>query len=269
MSFMEPFAYPNQYWPNGVHKILACGSTAFIGKIDDFTVLKYPRERGYLACIEHEHRLLEIVGSHERIIAIAGQGLTDCGLYLERASNGDLATFVLGSRQGDMSLRNRIAWCRELVEALVHVHSKRVIHCDVRPANVLLDDDLHIKLADFQGCLLDDNGEVLVSTLVGEPWRYYCPRNESTEMPSPKTDIFALGSTIHFIMTGEEVFDDIKTGEVDWDKKIQSRFTEGVFPDDEHPLAMITRKCWMQRYGSASEVLEEIERVERNWTRLF
>ena len=38
---------------------------------------------------------------------------------------------------------------RQLFEALLHVHEKAVVHWDVKPENILLDDNLDIKLTDF------------------------------------------------------------------------------------------------------------------------
>ncbi|RCI09700.1 hypothetical protein L249_3977 [Ophiocordyceps polyrhachis-furcata BCC 54312] len=251
------------YYPRGVLDILASGTSAFIGEVNDSTILKYPLEQGGdLSRIEHEYKLLKIIGPHERIIAITEQGLTNDGLYLERASNGTLLDFMSESREHALSLRKRIAWCREVVEAVAYVHSKNVIHCDINPANILLDDKLHIRLADFQGCHLGDSGEELLPALVGEPCRYFCPRNEDSGA-SRKTDIFALGSTIHFIVTGEEVFPDIIAGEEDWDERVRSRFASRAFPDNSHPCASITRKCWMQQYMSASEVLGDVKKVEQ------
>ncbi|RDA89227.1 hypothetical protein CP532_0571 [Ophiocordyceps camponoti-leonardi (nom. inval.)] len=268
--FREPRRYHNEYYPPGVFKILACGSSAFIGEVDNATVLKYPIERGYLEWLEHEHRLLEVIGPHERIIGIAGRGLTEYGLYLERATNGNVFDFLRGHNFNAMSLRKRLALCRELTEAVAHIHSRNVLHCDLNPANVLLDEDLHVKLSDFQGCLLDDGGETVMSTFVGESWRYHCPSLDGAgAKPSRLTDIFALGSTMHFIILGEEVFSDIVTGMNNWDTNIRSRFARGVLPDGRHPLASITEKCWTRAYNSATEVVEDIKEVERGWANTF
>ena len=251
------------YFPQGVRRILASGTSAFIGEVDSSTILKYPLERGGdLSRLRHEHKLLQLVGPHDRVIAIADRGLTDDGLYLERASNGALLTVANESELNTLSLRKRVTWSREVAEAVVHVHSKNIIHCDINPTNILLDDNLHIKLADFQGCYLNKEGEILLPALVGEPCRYFCPRTDIFEA-SRITDLFALGSTIHFIITGEEVFSDIEAGEKDWDEKVQSRFKNRAFPNNAHPCASITRKCWMQQYISANEVLEDIKTVEQ------
>ncbi|PFH57319.1 hypothetical protein XA68_15232 [Ophiocordyceps unilateralis] len=252
----------HHYRPPGVLKILESGNSAFIGEVDDFTVLKYPLEPGDdLASLEHEHQLLKIVGPHERIIALAKQGFTNDGLYLERASNGALQNFISGAKHHEISIQQRIAWCLEITEAVAYTHNKNVIHCDINPTNILLDEKLHIKLADFQGCLVDDTGQVLLHALVGEPCRYFCPREDDLDV-SVKTDLFALGSTIHFILTGDEVASDIIAGEEQWNEKVRDRFASGTFPDHLHACTSITQKCWNQQYLSAEEVLQDIKEVE-------
>lgn len=213
--------------------------------------------------LEVEHKILEIIGQHARIIS--HKGLTEAGLYLERAANGTIFNFLAEKKHCHISLQQRIAWCREVIEAVEHVHSKRVIHCDIQPTNILLDDNLHIKLADFQSRYLAENGEVILTGWSGEPCRYFCPREDEFEADW-RTDLFALGSTIYFIITGHEVFSDIKAGEAGWDDKVRSRFTSRCLPNDQHACSSITKKCWTRQYGSASEVLNDVSAVEREYS---
>ncbi|KAK4064304.1 hypothetical protein Purlil1_14103 [Purpureocillium lilacinum] len=252
----------HQYRPPGVRSVLNFGSSSFIGEIDEETILKYPLENGGdLSSLQHEYQLLQLVGPHERIIAIAEQGLTDVGLYLERAPNGTLRDFLQKSNSTP-SISQRLTWCRELVEAVAHVHSRGVIHCDINPSNILLDGQFHVKLADFQGCSFNSDGEILLHARAAEPCRYFCPRNDDIE-GTQATDLFALGSTIHFIATGEEVFPDIIDGAPHWYEDVQSRFARAAFPYTPGPCTAITQKCWMQQYMSAKDVLDDIKTIEQ------
>ncbi|KJZ71538.1 hypothetical protein HIM_09076 [Hirsutella minnesotensis 3608] len=265
MSDPEVIEY-HYYYPPGVHRILASGTSAFIGQVDESTVLKYTLERGGDSSrLEHEHRLLNIIGHHEHVIA--HKGLTPDGLYLEYAENGSLLEFITKAKHAPASLQQRIRWCREIIEAVEHIHSKRVIHCDINPTNILLDKNLNIKLADFQGCYLDEGGNVVVPACAGEPCRYFCPREDDFNA-TRQTDLFALGSTIHFIFTGHEVFPDIVAGEEFWDEKVRLRFVSGVFPSDNHACAEIAQKCWRQQYAAASEILEEMRAIENLYNRM-
>ena len=251
----------HHYCPPGVTKVLASGSSAFIGVVDDSTILKYPlKPGGDRSRLETEHQILTVVGKHPRIISC--KGFTDVGLYLERARYGTIHWYLTESDYSTPTLQQRIVWCRELTEAVEHVHSKSVIHCDIQPTNVLVDETFHMKLADFQGNYLSKDGKVILTGWSGEPCRYFCPRTDEF-LADFRTDLFALGSTIYFIMTGHEVFPDIINGQEGWEERVRSRFEHGHFPLDSHLCEAITRKCWECKYSSASEVLSDFKAVER------
>jgi serine/threonine protein kinase len=248
-----------QYCPQGVKRVLASGSSAFIGEIDDSTVFKYPlAPGGEMNRLEVERKLLEIVGRHERIIGL--KGFSEKGLYLERALNGTVADYILASDRS-LSLRQRLLWCREVAEAVAWIHARRVLHCDIQPTNLLLDKELHIKLSDFQGKQLSENGEVLLDGWSSEPCRFYCPRDDPFDA-NIKTDLFALGCTIYFIMVGHAVFPDIIDGEDNWHEKVEHRFVSRHFPHDQHACSTVTLKCWQKEYENATAIVRDLESLE-------
>lgn len=258
MSDLEVVEY-HHYCPEGVQRVLASGTSAFIGEVDESTVLKYPLEPGGdMSRLKHEYKIFSIFGQHVRIIG--QKGLTDVGLYLERATNETIHEYLTEFNHTP-TVEQRVAWCREVTEAVDYIHSKGVIHCYIQSTNILVDESLHLKLSDFQGNYVLETGEV-VDGWCGEPCRYFCPREDDFEA-SVQTDLFALGSTIYFIMTSHEVFPDIVGGEDKWQDKIQARFTSGVFPTDSHPCDVVMRKCWHLQYISASEALDDIRAVEK------
>jgi hypothetical protein len=69
----------------------------------------------------------------------------------------------------------------------------------IQPTNFLLDIELHLELSDFQGKLLSEKGEILLDGGSGEPCRFYLPRDDPFEADI-KTDLFALGCTMYFII---------------------------------------------------------------------
>lgn len=250
------------YYPPGVKRVIASGSSAFIGEIDESTVIKYPLAPGDTSRLEIERTLLEIVSPHHRIIGL--KSFSDTGLYLERAVNGTLAYHLLESGHLAASTQQRLTWCREAAEAVAHIHSLGVLHCDIQPTNLLLDKDFHLKLSDFQGKLVSEDGEVLLDGGSSEPCRFYFPRDDPFEA-TVQTDLFALGCTIYFIMVGNSVFPDIIDGEDGWHDKVADRFAKQQFPQDSHACSVVTLKCWLQQYNSAEDVIREIEHIEDNF----
>jgi serine/threonine protein kinase len=243
-----------RHLPQGVKKIIANGGGCWIGEVDNSTVLKFPHTVEEMKCIRIESQILGVLGNHPRIIQ--SKGLTEYGLLLEFAPNGNLHDYL--TTHPEVSLGQRLAWCIQLTEAVAYIHSKRILHCDVRHDNILLDLNLNLKLADFQGQHFSANGDILLDGLSLESTKAYLPRKPA-DHASIKTDLFALGSTLFFIIMGHEVFSDLD-GFKDEDE-IARRFSAGEFPLDPHICATITEKCWKQLYSSAEQVWTDLEYV--------
>lgn len=241
----------HRYYPPGVSEIIGRGGECFIGVIDDFTVLKYPCIPGDQESIQTEARLLEVLGSHPRIIT--SKGLTEHGLILQRASNGCMKDYI--TSQSFIPLEKRLLWCKQAAEAVSYIHSKQVIHCDINLRNFLLDKDFDLLLADFQGMLKSVDGKTLLDGLSRECSKSYLPRVHG-DYACVKTDLFALGSAIYFIMTGHEIFPELNS--LEDEDEILSRFQNGVFPVDKHACHRVTEKCWNQQYHSADQVISDI-----------
>ena len=256
---METIEY-FEYRPTGVQRVIASGTSAWIGLVDESTILKYAlRPGGDTSRLEIERELLGIVGEHPHIIKLKSS--SNLGIYLERAVNGNLYTYLTESNHPVINIQQRLRWCRELASAVAHIHSKRVIHCDIQPTNILLDQTLNLKLADFQGNYLSEDGQVILEGGSAEPCRFFCPRADIFEA-NVKTDIFVLGCTVYFIMTGHCVFPDIIDGEEGWADKVRGRFECGQFPEDSFAWSGIILKCWKQQYDSTTMVRQDLEVVE-------
>ncbi|KAJ5138868.1 uncharacterized protein N7515_003716 [Penicillium bovifimosum] len=243
-----------RYHPPGVSEIIGRGGESFIGLIDDSTVLKYPCIPGNLEGIHIEAKLLEVLGSHPRIIA--SRGLTEHGLILQRASNGSLSDYIIS--QSVIPFDRRLLWCKQAAEAVSYIHRKHVIHCDINLRNFLLDKNLDLQLADFQGMLKSLSNETLLDGLSRECSKSYLPRDNG-DFACVKTDIFALGSAIYFIITGHEVFPELDS--LEDDEEISSRFRNGLFPTESHACSTITEKCWTQQYLSADDIVHDLSLI--------
>jgi hypothetical protein len=84
--------YIYRYYPLGVLEIIGRSSESFIGVLDEFTILKYLCIPGNDKGIRTEARLLEVVRSYPRIIALGG--ITEHGLVLQRTLNGSLNDYI-------------------------------------------------------------------------------------------------------------------------------------------------------------------------------
>jgi serine/threonine-protein kinase len=101
-----------------------------------------------------------------------------------------------------------VALTLELGEALAYLHANGVVHRDLKPENVLVGPDGHAKLLDF-GIALDESARRLtwagLSNAVGTP-DYMAPEQAKGRRGDVRTDIYALGTMLFEMLTGELPF---------------------------------------------------------------
>ncbi|KAJ5782100.1 hypothetical protein N7457_003874 [Penicillium paradoxum] len=247
---------PTEFIPPGVEQIIS-RSTCHIGKLNENTVLKYAPNHNSpldLMTIKIEARLLHMLGPHPRIIQ--SHGLAEDGLMLKYYPNGDLHAYL--AAHPFVSMERRLEWCKQLVDTVGYVHSRRIIHCDITLSNLLLDENHDIILADFQGLLVASNGKVLLDGLSREPSKSFMPRRHNTA--DVHTDLFAVGSAIYHLVVGHDVFPELDS--VEDEAEIGNRFKNGVFPPDDYVAGHIVERCWRGLYSCAAEVSTDISEVQ-------
>jgi eukaryotic-like serine/threonine-protein kinase len=91
----------------------------------------------------------------------------------------------------------------QIAKALQSVHAAGIVHQDVKPGNILINDDDHAKLTDF-GSSDTAESDVTVSdrTLVPGTPGYLAPEVADGESPTPASDVFSLGATLFAAVEG-------------------------------------------------------------------
>jgi hypothetical protein len=187
--------------------------------------------------------------------------------YLER---GSLAERL---QQGRLPVDEAVATFHDVAVGLVHAHGKGVLHCDLKPANILLDQDDKPRLADFGQSRLSSEQAPALGTLF-----YMAPEQADLEaVPDARWDVYALGALLYCMLTGSpphrtgELADEFEqTADLTERLSRYRRTIEGSPPPSAHrkvrgvdrQLAEIIDRCLaadpQQRYPNVQAVLDAL-----------
>lgn len=114
--------------------------------------------------------------------------------YIERGSLDDLLR-----EEGALPPAAAVELFREIAVGLSHAHGKGVLHCDLKPANILLDNDRRPRLADFGQSRLTTEQRPALGTLF-----YMAPEQADLDaVPDVRWDVYALGAILYCLLVGQ------------------------------------------------------------------
>ncbi|HRX81066.1 MAG TPA: protein kinase, partial [Pirellulaceae bacterium] len=115
---------------------------------------------------------------------------------MEFIENGSLEDLL--RQNGPLPVSEAVDIFAEVAIGLMHAHGKGVLHCDLKPANILLDQDNKPRLADFGQSRLSHEQSPSLGTLF-----YMAPEQaDLTAMPDAQWDVYALGAILFCMLTG-------------------------------------------------------------------
>lgn len=159
------------------------------------------RHSNHKATFKNERKALSHL-SHPNIIKLIDHFESGKFLFLiiELCSSKTLEDVI---KEGSASLTDRVIYMKQLLHALVHIHSKGYVHRDIKPANVLFDDYGRLKLADFGLCVKWPESGEKSTEFLGSP-HFMAPEIFRREPFDPfKADIYALGITFYELCGGQ------------------------------------------------------------------
>ena len=165
-----------------------------------------------------------------------------------------------------MAVDRALGYIKQLCEALVYMHSQKVVHRDLKPENILVTADGVLKIMDF-GIALDETARRLtwsgLSSTIGTP-DYMAPEQVSGRRGDVRTDIYSVGTILYEMLTGELPYSGTnvyammkaKTGE---DPQPPTRFKPDLDPHLEEIILHAIERAPRDRYQSAAEVLKDLQ----------
>jgi serine/threonine-protein kinase len=135
-------------------------------------------------------------------------------IAMELVEGGNLKDLVTAA--GPLDVPRACQLAAEAAEGLQHAHENNVVHRDVKPANLMLTRTGRCKLGDFGLARIDDgtdSGDGGLGSRVGTP-QYVAPEVIEGEEATALSDVYSLGATLFFLLTGVPPFSGTDSREV-------------------------------------------------------
>jgi serine/threonine-protein kinase len=199
-----------------LHEEIGTGATGSVFKardalLDTWIAVKllkpeYTANRDALDRVRQEIILSRDI-AHPNILRVYHLASYEGGTYLtmQWIKGGTLADII--SEQGPLPIREVLSFATKLSSALAAAHSLNILHRDIKPGNILVDDDGEPYLADFGlARLIGEHGLTHHGVFVGTP-HYASPEQVTLDPLDERSDIYALGLVIFEMATGRRPFE--------------------------------------------------------------
>nr|MBP8599431.1 serine/threonine protein kinase [Selenomonas sp.] len=144
--------------------------------------------------------------SHPNIVNIFDVGVTGEAHYI-------VMEYVPGStlkdkikQEGHLSVNASLRIASDIARALSHAHTNNLVHCDIKPHNILMMADGSAKVADFGIARAVTESTMTYSGNVVGSVHYFSPEQAKGTMITPKSDVYSLGVVLYEMLTGQLPF---------------------------------------------------------------
>lgn len=233
--------------------------------------------------LNREVEKLRFLSADRYVVQLLQVGWTSDPPYyvMELVEHGSLDDLL--RQHGTYGVPEAVEIFREIAVGLSHAHGKGILHCDLKPANILLDQDHRPRLADFGQSRLSNEQKPALGTLF-----YMAPEQADLEaVPDVRWDVYALGAILHCLLLGYPPHrNDATVGRIDSSAELKTRLSHyrqairSSPPPTEHrrlpgmdrALAEIIERCLAanpdDRYANVQEVLDALAQRDRNRAQL-
>merc|ERR1711971_1218280 len=213
----------------GVHRI--SGRAVAIKVIDK---LRFPTKQE--AALKNEVQILQNL-SHPGVVNLERMFETPERIFVVMEKlRGDMLEMILSSEQGRLSERITKFLVTQILVALKHLHSKNIVHCDLKPENVLLSSDSdfpQVKLCDFGfSRIIGEKG--FRKSIVGTP-AYLAPEVLRNKGYNRSLDMWSTGVIIYVSLSGTFPFNE--------DEDIHEQIQNAAFMYPPHPWKQISTQA--------------------------
>ena len=140
--------------------------------------------------------------SHPNIVNIFDVGVMDDAHYIvmEYVPGRTLKDRI--KQEGHLSVGDALQVAKDIARALAHAHANNLVHCDIKPHNILMMPDGSAKVADFGiARAVTESTMTYTGNVVGSV-HYFSPEQAKGTLITPKSDVYSLGVVLYEMLTG-------------------------------------------------------------------
>src|SRR2546427_67217 len=225
---------------------------------------QFARDQSFVARFRREAQAAAAL-NHPNLVSVFDTGSDDGTHYIvmEYVAGTTLAKLIRD--EGRLPPDRAATIALAVARALAFAHRARLVHRDVKPANIMLSSDGAVKVMDF-GIARTTNGESLTQTaaVLGTA-TYFSPEQAQGEAVDARSDIYALGCVLFEMLTGHPPFSGenpvaVAYKHVQEDPPHPSDEAHGVPPELEAIVMRCLAKDPEDRYQTAEDLADDLQR---------
>ncbi len=203
--------------------------------------------------------------SHPNIVTVHDFGY-DVGklfIVMEYIPGSDMKTLI--RRRGRVSVRDTIHLMTQACAGIGYAHRAGLVHCDVKPHNMLVTHDKRLKVTDFgiARALSSIKHDEYSDVVWGSP-QYFSPEQATGAAPSPASDVYSLGIILYELLTGTLPFlaktpEELARLHLTQIPVPLSEYVPGISPALEQIVAKVLAKEPARRYRTADQLGRVLE----------
>lgn len=261
-----------------IHELLGVGGMAYVYKAYDniekrWVAIKILKEElagnsDFLRRFRNESKAIAVL-SHPNIVKVYDVSFGDRIQYIVMEYIDGITLKQYIEQQGEIKWREALYFTVQILRALQHAHEKGIIHRDIKPQNIMLLEDGTIKVTDF-GIARFSQAETQTMTdkAIGSV-HYIAPEQARGGYINDKADIYSVGVMLYEMLTGQLPFVadnavSVAIMQMQAEPTPPSRINPSIPKGLEEITMHAMEKNPAQRFPSAADMLEDVERFRRN-----
>jgi formylglycine-generating enzyme required for sulfatase activity/predicted Ser/Thr protein kinase len=205
--------------------------------------------------------------NHTNIVTVYGVGQYEQTYYIAMEYVAGLPLDALIQKVGKFPPARAVHIVRQVAEALAIAHAEGIVHRDVKPQNILVGKNDHVKIMDFGLAMVSFENTALTSdgTVLGTP-DFMSPEQWKDSKVDGRSDIFSLGITMYGMVTGHLPFS-ASTPLAIMRKTVESpapdvRTFDDTIPGElAHIIELMLKKDVTERYPSAELLIKDLNQL--------